>query len=72
MTRTISPCAPSRCARISVSRILSQWQREGLLEKDRRTIAVRQALFEDLNDWIDGTGDSRHTCLEAYRRPVLP
>lgn len=39
-------------SRVSVSRILSQWQQVGLVQKRGRTLVVCAALFDDIHDWM--------------------
>ncbi len=39
--------------RISVSKILSEWQEQELLKKDGKTLLVKSELFDGLYDWMD-------------------
>lgn len=57
-------------SRVTVSRILGHWQEAGLLRKDGRTIAVSGRLFEDIYDWLDGTGSSSSSRLSGYGAPA--
>ncbi|MCI5850730.1 MAG: Crp/Fnr family transcriptional regulator [Sutterellaceae bacterium] len=54
--------------RVSVSRIFSKWEAEGLIRKDGRAISVRRALFDPVYDWLDGTGAAQSTRLSGYGR----
>ncbi|MCF0253847.1 MAG: Crp/Fnr family transcriptional regulator, partial [Duodenibacillus sp.] len=51
-------------SRVSVSRIFSQWQKEGLMVKRGRTLVVSPGLFDDVDDWIDGRGAAANTRLD--------
>ena len=55
-------------SRVTVSRILAEWQEQGLVKKDGRAIAVNSRLFEDIYDWLDGIGKNSNTRLTDYRR----
>lgn len=39
--------------RISVSKILSEWQERGLVKKEGPTLLVRKDLFNGIYDWLD-------------------
>jgi len=39
--------------RVTVSRILTKWQREGLARKEEKQLYLSQKLFNDLYDWQD-------------------
>ena len=44
-------------SRISVSKILSEWQEAGLIKKDGMTLLVRSELFAGIYDWMDETAE---------------
>lgn len=41
--------------RVSVSRIFSQWIAEGLMQKTKKSIEVKEKLFNDVYDWLDSS-----------------
>ncbi len=49
--------------RVSVSKIFSSWQREGLLERRGKTTLVKPELFDDIYDWVQARGiTATHAC----------
>lgn len=39
--------------RVTVNRLLSKWQKEGVIKKNGRQIFVHRSLLDDIYDWLD-------------------